>query len=310
MVLISHPPPLHAPHSVANAFQQVERLRTNWFQTARDIADMGREDATALGVPLRLWRYVARSLGAATDGDDAARTSEASDDEAARSLADSSSTGCLDSSSSSSAGGGGLEQGTQQPDLQASTSADPVAAIMQRRAPPRRRSYARDHIKVTKRVGLPPYGLVVSGRHAVVAANIRGFELGAKLAGFGKDPKGWAVLSRAMDDPIHASTPRVPCHPPKDSEISPALREELAAFAAFSTGRFFGQRVEPISAATCRVDLQYVRQMLGWLHRRRGVPLEDLSLRSMFPNSEEASVSAAFDFTEFLINVRGGGGKE
>lgn len=43
--------------------------------------------------------------------------------------------------------------------------------------------------------------------------------------------------------------------------------------------------------------------MLGWLHRRRGVPLDELSLRSFFPDSSEASVTNAFDFVEFLVKV-------
>ena len=55
------------------------------------------------------------------------------------------------------------------------------------------------------------------------------------------------------------------------------------------------------------------RSMLGWLHRHRGVPLQELSLRAMFPSSEERSVASAFDFVEFLATViavddDGGGG--
>jgi hypothetical protein len=46
--------------------------------------------------------------------------------------------------------------------------------------------------------------------------------------------------------------------------------------------------------------------MLGWLHRYRDAPLATLSLRSMFPNSDESSVTNAFDFQEFLIHVSTG----
>ncbi|GBF97947.1 hypothetical protein Rsub_10620 [Raphidocelis subcapitata] len=224
----------------------VERLRSNWFETAGDIAAMSHEDATALGVPLRLWRYIAQSLGAAPEGDDADPGSAGLGGGDVQHQAGSGGgnrlSGSASSSSVSSSSDGGAEPGAEE-------AVDPVAAVMQRRAPPRRRTFARDHIKVTKRVSLPPYGIV-------------------------------------------------------PSEMNPALREELAAFEAFSAGRFFGQRVEPVSASTCRVDLQYIRMMLGWLHRRRGVPLETLSLRSLFPSSDEASVAAAFDFTEFLITER------
>lgn len=41
--------------------------------------------------------------------------------------------------------------------------------------------------------------------------------------------------------------------------MSDALKAELARLEAFSTRRFFGQRVEPISAATFKVDVQYIK---------------------------------------------------
>ncbi|KAI8466409.1 MAG: hypothetical protein J3K34DRAFT_433844 [Monoraphidium minutum] len=121
---------------------------------------------------------------------------------------------------------------------------------MKRRALPRRRAFPREHVRVTQRARLPPYGL-------------------------------------------------------REEEMNEGLKAELAALAAFSTGRFFGQRVEPVSPTTARIDGQYIKMMLGWLHRSRGVPLESLSLRSMFPSSEEASVAAAFDFIQFLATERG-----
>ena len=139
--------------------------------------------------------------------------------------------------------------------------------------------------------------------------------------------------------------------------MSPALLEELRRFEEFSTQRFYGQRVEPISAATCKVDLQYIRRVgakaglrrlgmrqpqrpmpkvapglrgatvactralrrphhrctrrspqndrmvLGWLHNKRGVALDELSLRSLYPDKEEASITATFDFLQFLVTV-------
>ena len=63
----------------------------------------------------------------------------------------------------------------------------------------------------------------------------------------------------------------------------------------------------------------WCRGMLGWLHRERGVPLEQLSLSALLPSSGREGVSLVFDYllwlsTERDISVRteglvvGGGG--
>lgn len=41
--------------------------------------------------------------------------------------------------------------------------------------------------------------------------------------------------------------------------MSPALKDELKRLEAFSCNRFFGQRVEPISPTTYKVDVQYIK---------------------------------------------------
>lgn len=241
---------------------------------------MTPDDAAALSVPLRVVTFVRRALG------DAAASSGGESDgvggdggwseleEAAIALADAEvvvgaeeeeegppSTATGISSSSSSSFNTQQQEDDDDNQQQPSSSIDtleeaaaagltPAEAVLRRVAPPRRRPFKREHVNVTRRTALPPYGL-------------------------------------------------------RDEEVTPRLRAELDEFASFSTGRFYGQRVEPISDATLRVDLQHFKSMLGWLHRHRGVPLEDLSLRSMFPTSEERSVALAFDFVEFLANERG-----
>lgn len=60
--------------------------------------------------------------------------------------------------------------------------------------------------------------------------------------------------------------------------------------------------------------------MLGWMHRERGVPLDQLSLSALLPSSGREGISLVFDYilwlhsernisvqTEGLV-VRGGGG--
>lgn len=41
--------------------------------------------------------------------------------------------------------------------------------------------------------------------------------------------------------------------------MNDALREELREMEVFSCSRFYGQRVEPVSAATFKVDMLYTK---------------------------------------------------
>ena len=44
--------------------------------------------------------------------------------------------------------------------------------------------------------------------------------------------------------------------------------------------------------------------MLGWVHRERGVPLEELSFSSVLPSSARAGVSTVFDYVLWLHDSR------
>ena len=68
-------------------------------------------------------------------------------------------------------------------------------------------------------------------------------------------------MRQCFENPTPSCLPtKTPAHTTtQEDEVTPTLREELEAFSAFSTGRFYGQRVEPISAATLRVDLQHLK---------------------------------------------------
>eukprot|EP00877_Chromochloris_zofingiensis_P012617 jgi/Chrzof1/7609/Cz02g30040.t1 len=91
----------------------------------------------------------------------------------------------------------------------------------------------------------------------------------------------------------------------KASETSEALAAELVNFEKFCTQRFFGQLVDPVSAATHMMTMSYLKLLLGWLHRYKGVPLEELSLRCAVPTSERQGISLVFEWLEFLRQDRG-----
>ncbi len=67
-----------------------------------------------------------------------------------------------------------------------------------------------------------------------------------------------------------------------EAERSEALRQELALFAQFLTGAGAGEQDSmSVSAATAKQYLHQVERFLGWLHRERGVPLQELSLQQL-----------------------------
>jgi hypothetical protein len=238
--------------------QQADTLRGNWYETAADLAAMSPADAAALGVPLRLLSHAARALrGGAGSSEDEGGGGEAAP-----------------------AGGGG-----------GGGAADALPAdIMQRRAPPRRAAFSQRRAapKVTKRTRLPPYGLTVRrGRERTRGAGctVRGRsgapgpaacrppasgaapligapaptgrrpDAGAAAGAGGAGPQPRPPQSQPLPPPL--SSPPFPHQ--QDADLTPALREELAALEAFSTGRFFGQRVEPIGAATHTADVQRIK---------------------------------------------------
>lgn len=127
---------------------KVERLQENWFATAADVAAMSREDRHSLQVPLRVWTHIAAALGAGG--------------------------GPVEPSGSLLLSGGGALAVTAAPrpggaeeaalddeDDDEEEEDELDADIMLRRAPPRRRTFARENIRVTKRVRQAPYGLRV-----------------------------------------------------------------------------------------------------------------------------------------------------
>ena len=65
------------------------------------------------------------------------------------------------------------------------------------------------------------------------------------------------------------------------------------------------------SAALCRATsrccLPHRSQALGWLHRHKAVPLDQLSLRRLVPGSEKAAARTAHDFAMWQVQGWGQG---
>ena len=86
---------------------------------------------------------------------------------------------------------------------------------------------------------------------------------------------------------------------------TPAVEAELGAFEGFLTQRFLGQQEPRVAPVTARKYVDLVRGALGWLHRERGVPLEELALAKLIPGAERADVHVAFAHIVWLEEERG-----
>jgi hypothetical protein len=136
-------------------------LRENWFATASDLAAMAREDAAALGVPLRMLSFVSRALGGG--GSPAGGPGRA--------------TGSWEVSGSEDEAGGWARSGSGAAAAEASGSGSAASEdeaggaagegwhedLMQRRAPGLGHPPSSPTLRVTKKVQLPRYGLTVRG---------------------------------------------------------------------------------------------------------------------------------------------------
>lgn len=66
-------------------------------------------------------------------------------------------------------------------------------------------------------------------------------------------------------------------------EIPNRLQRELKAFQRFRTNSEGSNRKQEVKQSTVDKDLKHIRLILGWLHRIRGIPLEQLSLNQIVP---------------------------
>jgi hypothetical protein len=87
-------------------------------------------------------------------------------------------------------------------------------------------------------------------------------------------------------------------------ELTPQLKQEFEDFHTFLTKRFFGQQMEPIANVTCEKYQDHARAVLGYCHRERGIPLAELSLKTVIPTSDREGVHIVFEYIEWLRHAR------
>lgn len=107
-------------------------------------------------------------------------------------------------------------------------------------------------------------------------------------------------------------------------QISEALKAETELFYHFRTATHWPNRPdEPVKADVAHSEITVIFQVLGWVHSRRGVPLEELTLSTLIPSVElkyavpkEAAIAKAAkagdyvdrwicEFCNFLTEERG-----
>ena len=87
-------------------------------------------------------------------------------------------------------------------------------------------------------------------------------------------------------------------------ELTPQLKQEFEDFHIFLTKRFFGQQMEPIANVTCDKYQDHARAVLGYCHRERGIPVAELSLKTVIPTSDREGVHIVFEYIEWLRLTR------
>jgi hypothetical protein len=193
--------------------------------------------------------------------------------------------------------------------------------IMKRRAPLRRRPFKRGSVRVTRKA---PGARWVGGEGEG-----------------GADGSGSPSSSSSSDSPSLPTSHRH-AYGLLEREMHPDLAEELERFERFCTERTLGRRRAPVSRATHQGTVRYLRLMLGWLARVKGLPEDEeaqgeqgskkrggggkkkdndndpssssppasvvsriTTLRQAFPSRERSGAALLFEFRDFLERERG-----
>ncbi|PRW56953.1 saccharopine dehydrogenase isoform B [Chlorella sorokiniana] len=244
----------------------VQALLDNWYTTAGELAALPDETARSLGLPLRLKAVVGELLSQQE------AAAESSSQGAVQT--DSSAAEAPDAARSSSASSSGDEADEAVSDSDADSGLAEALEAMRG-----------------------------SGGEADAAAAAAWDQADLPIEQRRCPPIRRAGFSRA-DAPkvVKRTTPRK--YALSESELTPALQAEMEALHRFLTVRFFGAQQDPISDVTARKYADHIRGMLGWLHRERGVPLDQLSLSALLPSSGREGVSLVFDYLLWLSRER------
>lgn len=250
-----------------------EKLRANWFSSAADIAQMTDSQASALGFPLKLKAWLTEAL------------------------ASNNSSYATEASLYSSVDFEALQTGTRPPETTIAGAISDTEVESDEES--EEIASSKDSFLSPARVSTPP----------PAAASLRGAI---------EEQPGWETLPieervcpskrrfgyLAIDRPNVVSRSRATKYALGKDELTESLKTEFAALHRFGTTKFFGAQADPIEEVTANKYADHLRGMLGWLHRVRGVPLEELSLRSLVPSNERGAVATTFDYAQWLVTER------
>jgi hypothetical protein len=258
--------------------QLVETLQQNWFSSAADIASMTETQAATLGVPMRLKLWIDEALAPSEKENEA-------------------------SSPSSLGGGTAISAAAAAALFQQQLSLDAVEASDE--------DVSEDYEAADE--ALDYTNPSSSSQDAAITAEA------TATANTFVEQEGWEALpieericpprSRFGHElkarPNVVSRGRATKYALKLTEMTESLQKELEALHIFGTKRFFGAQADPIADVTALKYQDHLRGMLGWMHTVRGVPIDELSLKSLIPNTERKAVGLAFEYCQWMVNERG-----
>jgi hypothetical protein len=265
--------------------QLAETLHENWLSTAADLASMTETQATALGIPLKLKVWIDEALAFERNGKETRSSSNfqggsAIPAAAAALFQQQLSLDTVDINST--------DEDTRQDDESSIKSAPRSNLSNVNDAAPCSET-------TTVSSDIPPAAKLFTEQQGWEDLSIEN-RICPPLNRFGHEYGAWPnVVKRG----------RATKYALKLSEMPDSLRRELDALHSFGTKKFFGAQSDPIADCTALKYQDHIRGMLGWMHTVRGVPLDQLSLKSLVPSLERNAVGVTFEYCQWLVTERG-----
>ncbi|KAL4424494.1 hypothetical protein ABPG77_006803 [Micractinium sp. CCAP 211/92] len=277
------------------ASEVAEALLDNWYTTAGELAALPDETARSLGIPLRLRAAVAAALQASE----------------AASIA-----GTLQAEGAAATTPGGeaqreaAVQHAQQRSRSSSPGGHPAEAAAARTSQQQQQEGSvgeslqpaddRPASNATS-VGEASSGSLATAAQRTTATAVDPFSLPIEQR---RCPLQRRFGNSIVQAPRVVPRSRAARYALSEEEITGALRAEFDAFHSFLTVRFFGAQSEPIRRDTALKYADHMRGALGWLHRERGVPLEQLSFSQLLPSPGRDGVALVFEYILWLTDSR------
>jgi hypothetical protein len=263
--------------------QLAETLQQNWFSSAADLAAMTETQAAALGVPLKLKSWIDHAL--------------APSEKAIETITASSSLG---GGVAIPAAAAALFQQQLTLDGEEETSGEEYASFDESDASINPSFIALDDAATADTVTGATTSPVIGISSFVEQEGWEDLPIEERICPpldrFGYNTKTFPkVVTRG----------RATKYALKLSEMPETLQKELADLNTFGTKKFFGAQADPIAECTALKYQDHIRGMLGWMHTVRGVPLDQLSLKTLIPSTERKAVGLSFEYCQWMVNERG-----